>query len=168
VWKQVISDTVEGISIDKTAAGLDISHSTVFNMRHKILFAIEGAIMEAPVVMDGVCETDETYVLESVKGRKISEDYHRAARKHGAVASTTGLSQEYICVCTSVTGAGENIAVAVNRASPSKEELVEAFGDRICEDTLILCDGKTTYNVLGNLRKPQILFSSEKNLNNTV
>ena len=37
VWKQVIRDTVDGISIDKTAEALGLAHSTVFNMRHKIL-----------------------------------------------------------------------------------------------------------------------------------
>jgi transposase-like protein len=39
VWKQVIRDTVDGVSLDKTAESLDLTHSTVFNMRHKILQA---------------------------------------------------------------------------------------------------------------------------------
>ena len=37
VWRQVIRDTVQGVSIDDTAAGLDLTHDTVFHMRHKIL-----------------------------------------------------------------------------------------------------------------------------------
>jgi transposase-like protein len=41
VWKQGIRDTVDGISIDKTAERLALAHSTVFNMRHKILCCVE-------------------------------------------------------------------------------------------------------------------------------
>ncbi len=148
VWKQVISDTVDGVAIDKTAANLALSHATVFNMRHKILYAIEKSLIERPVELIGVCETDETYVLESVKGRKIPADYHRKARKHGAVASSRGISHEYVCVCTSVTGDGKSVAVAVNRASPSGKEILEVFGDRVSESTVVLCDGKQSYNVL--------------------
>jgi transposase-like protein len=148
VWKQVISDTVDGIAIDKTAESLCLSHNTVFNMRHKILYAVEQSLIESPVELSGVCQTDETYVLESVKGRKIPADYHRKPRKHGAVAAKRGLSDEYICVCTSVTGEAKNISLAVNRATPSKEEILTVFGDRVSENTVVLCDGNQSYGVL--------------------
>jgi transposase-like protein len=148
VWKQVIKDTVEGISLDKTAEDLDLSHPTVFHMRHKILCIVEQFITENPEKLEGVCETDETYILESVKGRKIPENYHRKARKHGAIASKPGISNEYICVCTSVTGAEKSFAFSANRATPSKAEILEVFGDKIAEDTLILCDGNINYDVL--------------------
>ena len=148
VWKQVISDTVNGVSIDRTAENLALSHPTVFNMRHKILYSIEQSLIENPVVLSGVCETDETYVLESLKGRKISEDYHRKPRKHGAAASKRGLSDEYICVCTSVTGDGENVSLELNRATPSKQEILDVFGGRVGENTVVLCDGNQNYGVL--------------------
>ena len=148
VWKQVIRDTVDGLSIDKTAQSLDLSHSTVFRMRHKILYCVEQAILNAPAVLEGVCEADETYVLESVKGRKIPEDYHRKPRKHGAKASKPGLSDEYICVCTSVDVDNRCMTAAVNRAAPSKDEIEKVFGDRVTEDTVILCDGNKQYDVL--------------------
>ena len=66
--------------MDKTAETLDLAHSTVFHMRHKILHCVEQAIVNAPNLLEGVCEADETYVLESVKERKIHEDYHRKPR----------------------------------------------------------------------------------------
>jgi transposase-like protein len=148
VWKQVISDTVDGVPIDKTADSLDVHHETVFNMRHKILYCIEQSLIKNPTALTGVCETDETYVLESEKGRKFPENHHRQPRKHGAKASKPGISNEYVCVCTSVTGVGENVAVAVNRASPDSQEILDVFGERVDEDTVILCDGKQSYNVL--------------------
>jgi hypothetical protein len=36
--------------------------------------------------------------LESLKGRKIPENYYRKPRKHGAKAAKPGLSNEQICV----------------------------------------------------------------------
>jgi transposase-like protein len=148
VWKQVISDTVNGVAIDKTANSLDLHHETVFNMRHKILYAVEQSLIANPTELSGVCEADETYVLESEKGRKFPESYHRKPRKHGAMASKRGISSEYVCVCTSVTGSGENLAVAVNRASPSKAEILDVFGERVSGDAVILCDGKPEYDIL--------------------
>jgi hypothetical protein len=148
VWKQVIRDTVDGISIDQTAEALDLSHSTVFNMRHKILYCVEQAILNTRVVLEGVCEADETYVLENVKGCKIPDGYHRKPRKHGAKASKPGLSSEYICVCTSIDSDNTCIASAVNRAMPSKAEIEQVFGDKVSADTVLLCDGSKNYDVL--------------------
>jgi transposase-like protein len=150
VWKQVIQDTVDGIALDKTAEALDLSHSTVFHMRHKILYCVEQALINAPSVLEGVCEADETYVLESVKGRKLPGDYHRKPRKHGAKASKPGLSNEYICVCTSVDADNNCMTAAVNRAAPSKEEIEQVFGGKVSADTVILCDGSKQYDVLEN------------------
>ena len=151
VWKQVISDTVNGVSIDKTAASLDLHHETVFNMRHKILYAVEQSLIANPTELTGVCEADETYVLESEKGRRFPENYHRKPRKHGARASKRGISNEYVCVCTSVNGKGENVAVSINRASPSGKEIRDVFGSRVNESTVVLCDGKQSYNALDDL-----------------
>lgn len=151
VWKQVISDTVEGVPIDKTANNLDLHHETVFNMRHKILYCIEQSLVANPTALTGTCETDETYVLESEKGRKFPENHHRKPRKHGAKASKAGISNEYVCVCASVTGAGEQVAVAINRASPDGQEIFDVFGTRVNKDTVVLCDGKRSYNVLDDI-----------------
>jgi len=148
VWKQVIRDTVDGVSIDKTANSLDLAHSTVFNMRHKILYCVEQVMLNSPSEIDGVCEADETYVLESVKGRKITESYHRKPRKHGAKASKAGISDEYICVCTSVDNDNNCTASAVNRAAPSNAEIEQVYGDKVTSDTVLLCDGSKRYDVL--------------------
>ena len=148
VWKQVIRDTINGVSLDETAESLALSHATAFNMRHKILYAVEQSFIENPVALSGVCEADETYVLESVKGRKIPGEYHRKPRKHGAVASRRGISDEYICVCTSVTGEAKNVSIAVNRATPSKQEILDVFGERVSGSTGVLCDGNQSYGIL--------------------
>ena len=148
VWKQVIRDTVSGIPIDKTAAELHLHHETVFNMRHKILFVIEQEELEKPTKLSGVCEADETYILESYKGKKLPDDFWRKPRKHGAVATKPGLSNEYVCICTGIEREGNAVAVAVNRATASKNDIERVFGERVNESTLILSDGAKGYNVL--------------------
>jgi transposase-like protein len=148
VWKQVIRDTADGVSIDKTAGALDLARSTVFHMRHKILCRMEQATLKAHIESGGVREADETHVLESLKGREIPGGYHRKPRKRGAKASKPGLSDEYIRVRTSVDGDNNCTAPAVNRAMPSKAEIKQVFEDKVSADTVILRDGSDKYDVL--------------------
>lgn len=51
-------------------------------------------------------------------------------------------------MCSSVSAEGGNLAVAINRASPSSQEILEVFGERVDENTVMLCDGKQSYNIL--------------------
>jgi transposase-like protein len=161
VWRQVIRDTVNGVSLDKTANGLDLHHETVFYMRHKILYRIEQELMASPVGLNGVCEADETYVLESEKGRKFPENHHRKPRKHGGKASKRGLSNEQVCICTSINSDGGCVALSVNRAIPSKMELEQVFNARISDDVVILCDGNKNYDVF----EERCTVAHVKNLN---
>jgi transposase-like protein len=91
VWKQVVRDTMDGVSIDKTAGTLDLAHSTVFHTRHKIPRRLEQATLKAHIESDGVREADETHAPECVKGRKILEDHHGRPREREAKASKPGL-----------------------------------------------------------------------------
>lgn len=147
VWKAVIRDTIDGVALDKTKNDLNLSRSTAFRMRHKILFCVEQALLASPVRLEGACQTDETYVLENEKGTAFPEGHHRKPRKDGK-ASLPGLSEEYVCLCTSVTGDGKCIAKAVNRATPSKEEIESVFADAIEDDTILLVDGAKGYSAL--------------------
>ena len=120
VWKAVIRDTVNGVSLDSTAADLELAHSTVFNMRHKILRTVEQAIEAAPVRLEGACQTDETYILENEKGIAFSEFHHREPRQNG-IASRPGLSNEYICLATSITGEKKDYSHCCKPRHPKQE-----------------------------------------------
>jgi len=157
VWKQIIRDTVNGVPIDETAENLDLHHETVFNMRHKILFCLEQEEIEHPTQLEGVCEADETYILESFKGTKLPSDFWREPRKHGAVATKRGLSNEYICVCAGVERDGDAVASAVNRAVAGKEDIEQVFGERVSGKTIILSDGAKGYNTLEQSGKCGVL-----------
>jgi transposase-like protein len=171
-WRQVIRDTIVGKAIAQSASELDLTEATTFHMRHKILLAIEGLDKREPTRLSGVCELDETFVLESYKGgNKLPEAFWRKPRKHGAKAQKRGISNEYVALCTGVDRFGGNVAVAVNRATPSAGEIAQVFGGRIESGTLVLTDGNKHYKTLENecqcevIRLPREESASSENIN---
>ena len=150
VWKQVVEDTINGESLKRTANKLNISKNTAFYMRHKILMSMESKINNKPTVLSGVCELDETYILESMKGTALPDGYWRKARKHGARSKNKGLNAEHVCCCTGVQRDGGAVSLAVNRSTASSQDLINVFGKHIKEDSLILYDGAKSYMKLGS------------------
>ncbi len=148
-WISLIEDTFNGLSLDHSAAKLGMTHQTAFNMRHKILLAMEEIERENPIILGNVQEFDETYVLESEKGKKFGPDAKRPPRKRGKKATKRGLSKEQVCIITGVERKGDaTFATSVNRASPSKSEIQEAFEGHIEEGTIVFTDGAKNYSVL--------------------
>lgn len=166
VWKQVIKDTVNGVPINETAENLDLHHETVFNMRHKILYCLEQEEIRNPTQLEGVCEADETYVLESYKGKELPPDFWRSPRKHGAVALKRGLSNEYICICAGVERNGRSLSMAVNRATAGKDDINQVFGERVSEKTVILSDGTKGYRVLEESGKCKVFNANNEDNDN--
>jgi hypothetical protein len=121
-WIRAVRDMIGGVAIGKTAEALGVSYSTAFNMRHKILLAMEQMEGLSPQIPTNASELDETYVLESLKGAKIPGDYHRSPRRHGSKARKLGLSLEHVCIRTAIGPKGDPSAVvSVSRATPSPD-----------------------------------------------
>lgn len=161
VWKESISDTIRGNSLSFTAARLGINHQTAFNMRHKILLALQQLPDVENVILGEVSELDETFVLDCYKGKPIPGTLGRRARKHGAKAQKRGISNEYVCICTGIQRNGFAYAASVNRAKPNAEELKELFKEHIAQGTLILCDGLKSYRALPTVAECTIKDCSE-------
>lgn len=161
-WKQVIKDTVDGVSIKATAKNLMLSTDTVFNMRHKIMLALEAEEARNPTVLSVVCELDDTFVLESYKGTKLPKGFWRKPRKHGAVAQKPGISNEYVCISTGVSRGSGTLAKTVTRATPSKDDINTVFEGHIEPETLIMCDGAKGYNDLGERNNCDVIVVKEK------
>lgn len=151
IWADFIRDTLYGETLDHSAEKYSFSHQTAFNMRHKVLMALQDLSENAPVILSGIAELDETFVLDCYKGGPVPKEARRKARKHGAKAAKRGISNEYVAICTGVQRDGDAIAATVNRAKPSSRELDEIFRGHIAEDTLVLTDGLRSYNVLETL-----------------
>ena len=157
VWRQFVADTLHLRPLDDSAQELNLSHQCAFDMRHKILFALQDLYQDNPTMLGEVTELDETYVLESYKGKALPNHIDRNPRKHGAKAAKPGLSNEQICVCAGVQRSGASFAVAVNRAKPSIEELKEAFGGHIDKSAMLLCDGLRGYSSLNTLADCEVI-----------
>lgn len=151
IWKEVISDTLTGNAIDFTARRLQLSHACVFDMRHKFLLTLQDVIKTEPVVLENVCELDETFVLECCKGKELPGNVNREPRKHGAKAQKHGISDEYVCINTGVQRDGGVVAEAVNRAKPDNSELEQVYTGHIGKNSLLLCNGMHGYASLAVL-----------------
>ena len=162
VWLDFIRHTLSGMSLDYSAGCLGFCHTTAFNMRHKLLAALQDWLRDNPVILSDIVELDETFVLESLKGTKIPEGYYRKPRKHGAKALKRGISNEQIAICTGVQRSGGIVAKTVNRAKPSSQEVASVFGGHIADDTLLLTDGLRSYNILKGLSSCTVVTADEK------
>lgn len=151
VWEEFIHDTLCGESLDFSSRRLGFSHQTAFNMRHKLLMALQDLLEQEPVLLAGIVELDETFVLDCYKGNPVPECTGRKARKHGAKAAKRGISNEYVAICTGIQRGGGIVARTENRAKPSAQELASIFREHIAEDSLVLTDGLRSYHILESI-----------------
>lgn len=77
-------------------------------MRHKLLLVMQDMLSSSPVVLGKVSELDETYVLESFKGKKLLEVY----RSH--------LEDGTLLLCDGLKSLAECTIKDINTASPAE------------------------------------------------
>lgn len=82
----MVIDTLQGNAIDYSARRLGLYHQAAFDMRHKILLALQELPEAADTCLGEVSEFDETFVLDCYKGRKLEDTVRRAPRRHGSKA----------------------------------------------------------------------------------
>ena len=90
-WLDHARAMIEGKSLAKTAALCGVHPTTAFRWRHRFLRA---PASDKPRGLRGIVEADETFILESFKGRR--SDLPRRARKRGGTARHPGLHQDNI------------------------------------------------------------------------
>jgi transposase-like protein len=66
-WAAQAGAMIEGISLAKVAERLDVGEKTAFRWRHRFLASLAD---DKPRVLSGIVEGDETFILESFKGRR--------------------------------------------------------------------------------------------------
>lgn len=142
LWDQLIIDTFSQAPIIKSASNMEISPSTVWRMRMKLLHMIEK--LTSNTILSNEIELDEKYVLNSHKGKKIDDV---TSRKRGGHASKRGLSNEQICLLTAVERNGNSVLKATNIATPSSKDIMK-LSVNIKENSMAWIDGKTAYNEL--------------------
>lgn len=148
-WVVVLEDTLSLTSLDSTAEKIGVCHSTAFHMRHKLLVYIEEVVISS-APLEALIEADETYMIESQKGTKVT---HRKPRRHGEPSGKRGLSNEQMCICVATDRNHHVIARCVNRAKPASEDIMNALGEHIAEKSVLIFDGIKSYNCLAEQKK---------------
>lgn len=131
---------LEEKSLDKIKVALSINKKTAFDWRHKILAALSEDDKDD---FTGITESDETFFLNSDKGRPVK---HREPRKRGGKSKTRGISNDQVAVIvTQDRASGLDLSVAT-MGRLKKVDIENAIGSRIKANKTILCsDAHASY-----------------------
>ena len=142
LWGRHAGALLDGISLRKAAARLDIDLTTSFRWRHRFLEAIKSM---QPKTLQGTVEADETYFLHSKKG---SRDLGRPARKRGGKASKRGLSDEQVPVLI----ARDRDKATADRILDDRSErsIAGLLGPLVADGSVLVSDGAQAYRAFAD------------------
>lgn len=155
-WVKFAWCMVRGFSLRRCHDEVEISARTAFFWRHKILFAISKILKTDKV--DGVVETDETYFLESVKGKRGIDwlKIGRTARKRGGSAEKRGISDEQVCVICSLDRIENILSEATGKSRPKKTDIERFFYGRLVTNSVLCTDEHSSYKAFAKSQGIQI------------
>lgn len=136
-WGSQADAMMDGVSIAKAARRCGVHYTTAFRWRHRFLAALSG---DKPRTLTGIVESDETFVLESFKGKRSG--LPRKARKRGGTSAKRGLSAEQIPVIVARDRHGattDAVLPRLNRAS-----IAAALEGVVTPANAFCCDGGGT------------------------
>ena len=103
-WPDQAQALIAGETVAKAAERCKVAYTTAFRWRHRFLSALN---LDKPLRLSGIVEADETFILESFKGKR--GDLPRDSRKRGGKAAKRGLSAEQIPVIVARDRTGATI-----------------------------------------------------------
>src|SRR5690606_32810163 len=126
-------------SLRKCAKLVGISLQTSFEWRHKILHALSQIKTQS---LQGVVETDETYVLYSDKGKRALP---RKPRKRGGTAKKRGISDEQVCVLVARDRSKHTVAEVATFGRLSAATLDQLLTSRLQPGVILCTDEEPTF-----------------------
>ncbi len=148
-WLDYAKAMIEGTSVAKAAKRCDIHPTTAFRWRHRFL---RSPARDKPKTLTGIVEADETFILESFKGRRLR--LSRPSRKRGGKARHPGLFFENIPILVARDRAGatfDAVLPQVTRAS-----IAAALEGVVTPANWFICDGGLSITAFA--RKAKIPF----------
>jgi len=140
--KELVNDYIELMqqekSLDKITQELKINKKTAFDWRHKVLSSLEESKKSN---FNGIVESDETFFLQSDKGRKVLD---RKSRKRGGSAAR-GISTDQVAVIVTADRKGSIDMKVATLGRLCKNDIEKALGDRIEKDSILCTDGHVSY-----------------------
>ena len=135
-WATQTAAMIDGVSTAQAARRCDVHYTTAFRWRHRFLAALAG---DKPKTLAGIVESDETFILESFKGKRSG--MLRRSRKRGGKSAKRGLSAEQIPVIVARDRQGattDAVLPKLNRVS-----IAAALDGVVTPANEFCCDGGT-------------------------
>ena len=127
------------LSLDKIKVNLGINKKTAFDWRHKVLSGLENVDKGN---FKGVTESDDTFFLQSSKGRKLED---RPPRKRGGSASKRGINNEQVAVIVTADRDRELDLTVARFGRIKKIDIERAIGPRVSKETILCSDSHVSY-----------------------
>src|SRR5574337_1468573 len=133
-WFDQAQAMIEGVSLAKAAERCGVHPTTAYRWRHRFLSA---AALDKPQTLQGIVEADETFILESFKGRRSG--LARKARKRGGKARHPGAFSDNIpvLVARDRSGATTDAVLPEDTAMCITQALLAAMSPA----NVLVCDG---------------------------
>ena len=135
-WATQTEALIEGVSTAKAARRCGVHYTTAFRWRHRFLASLAG---DQPKTLAGIVEGDETFILESFKGKRAG--LPRKSRKRGGKSAKRGLSAEQIPILVARDRHGattDAVLATLNRVS-----IAAALDGGVTPANEFCCDGGT-------------------------
>jgi transposase-like protein len=132
-WLTYTQQMTEGQSVRKSAKACNVHRNTAFRWRHRFLTLPD---QQKATNLLGIAEADETFFLESFKGKK--QGRVRAPRKRGGKASKRGLSDEQIPVLMGRDRTGNTTDFVLDKAD--KAHICAALKPVLSSDCILCTD----------------------------
>ena len=145
-WPDQAQALIAGETVAKAAERCKVAYTTAFRWRHRFLSALN---LDKPTCLSGIVEADETFILESFKGKR--GDLPRASRKRGGKGAKRGLSPEQIPVIVARDRTGATIDAVLPRLDAAS--ITAALGQVITQPAELCCDGGTAITAFARRAK---------------
>ena len=164
-WLSYAQQMADNRSIRKSADACSVHRNTSFRWRHRFL---ELSNRQEATILTGIAEADETFFLESFKGKK--RGMPRTARKRGGKASKRGLSSEQIPVLICRDRMGCTADFVLERIDT--ENLSAALKPIIADDAILCSDGEKALAAaareIGIMHRPVNLSAGSESLERSI
>jgi transposase-like protein len=133
-WVAQVEAMIDGVSLAKAARRCSVHTTTAFRWRHRFLASLAG---DKPKALAGIVESDETFILESFKGKRSG--LPRKSRKRGGTSAKRGLSREQIPVIVARDRRGATTDAMLPKLD--RASIAAALGSVMTTANTFCCDG---------------------------
>ena len=146
-WLDYARTMVDGLTLRKAAARIDVHLETSFRWRHRFLAASKKV---KPKTLGGIVEADETFILKSAKGSRGLVG--RAPRKRGGQPKKTGTSPDDYDI----------VLIARDRSDATTDHILhdltapataEVLKPLVAKDAVLVSDGRAAYASFAHAEK---------------